>query len=1268
MVLDVTAIDPSADGYLTVYGHGGARPGASNLDFHPGSNSANLTVTALPANGQLDFYNGSGGTVQLVADVAGYYLAGTPTAAGAFTALSTSRLLDTRGGLGTRVGAVAARSTISLQVGGHGGVPASGVAAIVLNVTVISPTSDGYLTLYGHGGAKPAASNLDFHPGRSVANLTVTALPANGQLDFYNGSGGTVQLVADVAGYYLAGTPTAAGAFTALPTSRLLDTRSGAGTPKAALPGNATLSLQVTGRDGIPTTGVAAVALNLTAISPSSAGYLTSYPGGTPQAHVSDLDFAAGTSRAILVLVPVGTDGSVLIRNGGTGTVQLVADVAGYYLGDPAEATVGSIAGQVTDAAKHPLANVLIDTTDPQTGTYFSAVSDSSGHYLLAGLLPGDVTVCFRPDQPGRPRATGGTSTTGYNPDCTVDSVTVTAGTTQTVPTFALSAAGAITGKVTDTAGHPLKGIAIESGSNGNYVQSTGVLTAADGSYRLSDLPSGPTLICFDGSSKTNLSPAGFQHQCYQYTDARYGDYPDHIGTPLNPLAGRTIGYVNARLDPAAGADGRVTDPAGHPVVGVMVDAYPVGSGRFISTTTRSDGSYTLSGLAPGKYSICFYPYQSSSASQGYVFQCYHEGFPYSSPNLTLAGGILNHHIDAQLNRGGSIAVTVTDAHGHPLQDAEVDIDGRNIVDTSAAGTVRVDRIEAGSHSLCFFASGATGGDSTVGYADQCYLNRSLSQGSSGVTVTAGAVTSITVVLASAASIQVTVTDPNGQPIGGVKALAFPPDGGSSEHMGTSDAQGHLVIPQLTGGNYMVCLEAGGTDGAGAGITGVGAGGGFQDRCGTQGSNAVPVVTVRDYQQSSLVAVLQPLAGIGGVVKDGDGNPLSGVTVMVRSLSPGDSQTVQVQTGGDGSYRIPRLTDPSYSVCFYANGQFSSTPVGGGDSTTGYANGCFDKATESAPTPVSAAPGTLTTVNSTLAYGGVITGTIVDDNGAPVAGVEVSTAYGIDPVVSKADGSYRFDSLAAGQHSICAEPGQNPHSPHGYGFLAGCYSSAVTAAHTTTTDITLAEAGAISGTVTDDLGNPLSAEGQLFGDGNTVQDFNTAADGTWQVTGLQSGTYRVCFTGPDSPDGTRYESMCYDSKGPGLYGTPITVTEGTASSGIDQKLPRLATISGRVQDTSGQGVPVPISVLQNGNYVRFAMSNDDGSFTIGSLPAGTYSVYFQGDGYGYQNRYYHDVLPDGTPTPVTVVAGSKLTGVDQTLPAASNPAVIRRTRIGLAAG
>jgi hypothetical protein len=111
---------------VTVYPDGGSRPETSNLNFVAGQSVPTLVVVSVPSDGKIRFYNGSGGSAQLIADVSGYYTgANAPSGQGAFGVLSPLRLLDTRTGLGAPV---AAQGSATFTVTGNGvplGVPAS---------------------------------------------------------------------------------------------------------------------------------------------------------------------------------------------------------------------------------------------------------------------------------------------------------------------------------------------------------------------------------------------------------------------------------------------------------------------------------------------------------------------------------------------------------------------------------------------------------------------------------------------------------------------------------------------------------------------------------------------------------------------------------------------------------------------------------------------------------------------------------------------------------------------------------------------------------------------------------------------------------------------------------------------------------------------------------------------------------------------------------------------------------------------------------------
>jgi hypothetical protein len=331
VVLNVTVAAPTNPGFVTVSGDGTIRPDVSNLNFVKAQTVPNLVIAPVGTNGKVALYNGSAGTIQLIADVSGYYLSVTPSVPGAFGSLVPSRLLDTRSGAGAGQVAVAAGATVHLQVSGRGGVPASGVSAVVLNVTVTDPTNPGFVTVSGDGTARPDVSNLNFVKAQTVPNLVIAPIGTNGKVALYNGSAGTIQLIADVSGYYLSGAPSVPGAFGSLVPSRLLDTRSGVGAAKIYVAAGATVHLQVAGRGGIPASSVSAVVLNVTVITPTSAGFMTVFGDGTTRPGVSNLNFVRTQTVPNLVIAAVGTNGKVALFNGSAGSIQLIADVSGWF-------------------------------------------------------------------------------------------------------------------------------------------------------------------------------------------------------------------------------------------------------------------------------------------------------------------------------------------------------------------------------------------------------------------------------------------------------------------------------------------------------------------------------------------------------------------------------------------------------------------------------------------------------------------------------------------------------------------------------------------------------------------------------------------------------------------------------------------------------------------------------------------------------------------------------------------------------------------------
>ena len=239
--------------------------------------------------------------------------------------VAPARLLDTRIGVGAPTAPVGPGGTISLAVAGFGGVPATGVDAVVLNVTGVQPTGQTYVTVWPSGTTRPLASNLNLFANQIRPNLVMAKLGANGSVQMFNAAG-SINLVADVMGYF----PTGSG-YQALLPARILDTRYGTGNvPIRPLAANQSLQLKVTDVGGVPAAGASAVVLNLTGISASDT-FVTAWPSGLgTRPEASNLNLRSGDVRPNLVVVKVGTGGMISIYNQ-AGSTDIVADVMGWF-------------------------------------------------------------------------------------------------------------------------------------------------------------------------------------------------------------------------------------------------------------------------------------------------------------------------------------------------------------------------------------------------------------------------------------------------------------------------------------------------------------------------------------------------------------------------------------------------------------------------------------------------------------------------------------------------------------------------------------------------------------------------------------------------------------------------------------------------------------------------------------------------------------------------------------------------------------------------
>ncbi|OLZ66497.1 hypothetical protein AVW11_15390 [Streptomyces amritsarensis] len=271
------------------------------------------------------------------------------TAGSDFVAHTPTRLLDTRDGTGAVRGKVPAYGSTRVKVGGSGAIP-EGVTAVALNVTVTNTTSAGHITAFAEGTERPTTSNVNFEAGQSVPNLVIVPVGKNGHVELANRGAESVDLIADVTGYF---TRADAAGYTPMTPVRFVDTREGLGTTRGRLAGQQTFGTKISGLRAVPE-GITAVALNVTVTGPGEAGHLSVFPGGGNVPITSNLNFTAGQTIANAVIVPVGPDGTINIRNGSWAGTDVIVDVVGYYSADSKAAYMGL----------RPVR--LLDTRDPR--------------------------------------------------------------------------------------------------------------------------------------------------------------------------------------------------------------------------------------------------------------------------------------------------------------------------------------------------------------------------------------------------------------------------------------------------------------------------------------------------------------------------------------------------------------------------------------------------------------------------------------------------------------------------------------------------------------------------------------------------------------------------------------------------------------------------------------------------------------------------------------------------------------------------------------
>ena len=254
----------------------------------------------------------------------------TPITFGGYTPLAPRRVADSRTGTGlTRLRAGVAQQ---LPLAGTNTVPAS-AEAVAVNLTATNTGHDGSVTTWPCGQAAPVASNLTVTAGRTVANAAMSAL-GSGKLCVQ--ADVDTDLVIDLVGWQ---GPAGADGYRPAPASRLADTRSTFGRLRAG----GTLEVAVPGAD------LDAATVNVTAVTPSAAGYLTVYPCGQERPVASTVNYLAGEVVPNVVTARLGSGKLCVYASAAT---DVVVDLAGVWVASDGARPTAIVATRVYDTRR----------------------------------------------------------------------------------------------------------------------------------------------------------------------------------------------------------------------------------------------------------------------------------------------------------------------------------------------------------------------------------------------------------------------------------------------------------------------------------------------------------------------------------------------------------------------------------------------------------------------------------------------------------------------------------------------------------------------------------------------------------------------------------------------------------------------------------------------------------------------------------------------------------------------------------------------------
>jgi hypothetical protein len=261
---------------------------------------------------------------------------------------------------------IAKGGTATVQVAGVGGLPATGLDSVWLNVAARGTGGHGGLVVYPSGAGQPAVTGARYQSEGYNGDLLLVKVGADGKIKLTDiGSTATsVRVYITVHGYTLTSAGSQAGAtYVGVDPARIANALS--------VPAGGTASFTALGTGGVPGSGVSHVVFTLVG-SAGAATSLTAYPSGTTRPSDTNLSLRTGNYLDNLVVSQVGSDGKVTIANTGTVAATVWAYASGYYAA--ADAPVAASLSHSVQPAR-----IVSEASIPANGDYTVAPLGKGG-------------------------------------------------------------------------------------------------------------------------------------------------------------------------------------------------------------------------------------------------------------------------------------------------------------------------------------------------------------------------------------------------------------------------------------------------------------------------------------------------------------------------------------------------------------------------------------------------------------------------------------------------------------------------------------------------------------------------------------------------------------------------------------------------------------------------------------------------------------------------------------------------------------------------